>query len=277
MKNNSINDVSLYIDKYYITEVDTFEDSIYCHHAMMREGIIIEHSHKKDQFLYTEGGIVFLRTEDKSYFLPARHYIWIPAGVKHSIHPSSPDVVMRNLYFPKFTNDTTFYDKINIYPVNDFLIEFIMFTNRWTGNILPSEDSKYSIAKAFKLILPEVSQTELPLALPYPKNPKLIDIIKFLESKLDENVSFKELAKKFDISERTLARLFQRELNMSFIQYYTILRMLTALKLLLDEKLSVNETAMRVGYSSLPTFSNTFYKIIGIRPSEYIKNKNLLL
>lgn len=277
MKSNSINDPSLYIDKYYITEVDTYEDSIYCHHAMMREGIIIEHSHKKGQFLYTEGGIVFLRTEKKSYFLPARHYIWIPPGVRHSIHPSSPDVVMRNLYFPTFSTDTDFYDKVNIYPVNDFLVEFIMFTNRWTGNILPTEGSKYTIAKAFKLILPEVSQTELPLALPYPKNRKLIDIIEFLESRLDENVSFKELAKKFDISERTLARLFQRELNMSFIQYYTILRMLTALKLLLDEKLSVNETAMRVGYSSLPTFSNTFYKIIGIRPSEYIKNKNLLL
>ncbi|WP_373564807.1 hypothetical protein [Sphingobacterium sp. E70] len=33
--------------------------------------------------------------------MPARHYLWIPAGVKHSIHPSTPEVVMRNLYFPK--------------------------------------------------------------------------------------------------------------------------------------------------------------------------------
>lgn len=277
MKHDQTIDPKLYIDKYYITEVDTSPDSIYCHHAMIREGTITEHSHKKGQFLYTEGGIVFLKTSDKSYFLPARHYIWIPAGVKHSIHPSSPEVVMRNLYFPKFDTDTDFYDKVNIYPVSDFLIEFLMFTNRWTGNILPAEEHKYAIAKAFKLILPEVSHTELPLALPYPKHQKLIDIIKYLDSKLEENVSFKDLAAKFDLSERTLARLFQRELNMSFIQYYTILRMLTALKLLLDEKVSVNEAAMRVGYSSLPTFSNTFNKIIGVRPSEYIKNKNLLL
>ncbi|WP_270088304.1 helix-turn-helix transcriptional regulator [Sphingobacterium sp. SYP-B4668] len=266
-----------YVDRYYMTEVDAFEDSIYCHHKVMGEKFIAEHVHQKGQFLYTEGGVVFLKTDNKSFFLPARHYIWIPGGVRHSIHPSSPEVIMRNLYFPKFETDTVFFDKVNIYPVNDLLIELIMFTNRWNGNIFPVEEPKYSIAKAFKLLLPELSQTELPLALPYPNHQKLKDIITYLDSRIEENVGFKEIAKQFDISERTLARLFQKELNMSFIQYYTILRMLKALKLLLDDKLSVNEVALKVGYSSLPTFSNTFNKIVGVRPSEYVKHKNHLL
>ena len=266
-----------YVNKYYMTEVDVFADSIYCHHALMGESYIIEHAHVKGQFLYTEGGVVFLKTLDKSYFLPARHYIWIPSGVRHSIHPSSPNVIMRNLYFPRFETDTDFFDKINIYPVNDLLIELIMFTNRWNGNILPSDDPSYTIAKAFKLILPELSQSELPLALPYPQQARLKNIVSYLEEHIAESVSLKTLAEKFDISERSLARLFQKELNMSFIQYYTILRMLTALKLLLDEQLSVNEVALKVGYSSLPTFSNTFYKIIGVRPSDYVKKQNTLL
>lgn len=266
-----------YVSKYYMTEVDAFAESIYCHHAMMGEEIIKEHKHAKGQFLYTEGGVVFLKTIDKSYFLPARHYIWIPAGIKHSIHPSSPNVIMRNLYFPPFATDTDFFQKINIYPVNDLLIELIMFTNRWNGNIFPHDESKFSIAKAFKLLLPELSHSELPLALPYPQHDKLKKIVSYLEKNISENNNFKALAQKFDVSERTLARLFQKELNMSFIQYYTILRMLTALKLLLDQKLTVNEVALKVGYSSLPTFSNTFNKIIGIRPSDYVKTKNTLL
>jgi len=266
-----------YVNRYYMTEVDSFEDSIYCHHAIIAENHITEHCHDKDQFLYTEGGVVFIKTDEKSYFLPARHYLWIPAGVKHSIHPSTPEVVMRNLYFPKTNNDTAFYSKMGIYPVNDLLIELIMFTNRWNGNIFPVEEPKYSLATAFKLILPELSLHELPLALPYPSHPKLKDIVTYLEENIEENVSFKKLASLFNISERTLARLFQKELNMSFIQYYTILRMLTALKLLLDEKLSVNEVALKVGYNSLPTFSNTFNKVVGIRPSEYVKQKELLI
>ncbi|TJZ51534.1 AraC family transcriptional regulator [Sphingobacterium olei] len=266
-----------YVNKYYITEVDAVADSIYCHHALLGDSVITEHKHKKGQFLYTEGGVVFLKTSQKSYFLPARHYIWIPPGIKHSIHPSSPNVIMRNLYFPIFETDTDFYDKINIYPVNDLLIELIMFTNRWNGNIFPAEETKYTIAKAFKLVLPELSSSELPLALPYPQHETLKDIVAFLEANISENINFKTLASKFDVSERTLARLFQKELNMSFIQYYTILRMLTALKLLLDDKLSINEVALKVGYSSLPTFSNTFNKIIGVRPSDYVKNKNTLI
>lgn len=265
-----------YVDKYYLTDVDAFPDSIYCHHAMMGE-VIQEHSHQKGQFLYTEGGMVFLRTREKSYYLPARHYIWIPPEVEHSIHPSNPEVIMRNLYFPVFDTDTDFYNKVNIYPVNDLLIELIMFTNRWNGNIFPSEEAKFAVAKAFKLILPELSHTELPLALPYPKHPLLKEVVTFLEKKMADNLHIKAVATNFDISDRTLSRLFQRELNMTFIQYYTQLRMLTALKLLLDSGLSIHEVAIQVGYTSLPTFSNTFNKIIGVRPTEYVKNKKLLL
>ncbi|NGM62297.1 AraC family transcriptional regulator [Sphingobacterium sp. SGG-5] len=266
-----------YVDKYYMTEVDAYPDSIYCHHALMGDGYIVEHAHVKGQFLYTEGGVVYLKTSSKSYFLPARHYIWIPSGVRHSIHPSSPHVIMRNLYFPRFETDTDFFDKVNIYPVNNLLIELIMFTNRWNGNIFPSEEPNYTIAKAFKQILPELSQSELPLALPYTEHPKLSAITRFLEQHVAESVNLNILSKKFELSQRTVARLFQKEFNMSFIQYYTILRMLTALKLLLDEQLNVHDVALRVGYSSLPTFSNTFQKIIGIRPSDYVKKQNTLL
>jgi len=264
------------VDKYYMTEVDRYPNSIYCYHTGMGNHDVEQHQHQKGQFLYTEGGIVFLKTSEKSYFLPARHYIWIPGGVKHSIHPSSSNVIMRNLYFPKFDTDNSFYDKINIYPVNDLLIEMIMYTNRWSGDIHEEDEPQYTVAKAFKLILPEISTSELPLVLPYPNNPILIDIISYLEKDLSKNVTFSEIAKQFNVGERTLARIFQKEINMSFIQYYTILRMLMALKLLLDDKMSVKEVAERVGYHSLPTFSNTFFKIIGVRPSHYVKSKNYL-
>src|SRR5690606_40108768 len=74
------------------------------------------------------------------------------------------------------------------------------FPTRRSSDLEP----KYSIAKAFKLILPEVSQTELPLALPYPKHEKLKDIVSYLEHRIHENISFKMLANEFDVSERTL-------------------------------------------------------------------------
>ncbi|WP_026712900.1 cupin domain-containing protein [Flavobacterium daejeonense] len=44
----------------------------------MGELFIPTHKHQKAQLLYAEGDVVFVTTETKTYFLPARHFIWIP-------------------------------------------------------------------------------------------------------------------------------------------------------------------------------------------------------
>lgn len=263
-------------EKYYISDVDRKEDTIYCYHNQMGEKLIPSHSHKKGQFLYTEGGIVFVKTKEKSYFLPARHYMWIAPGIEHSIHPSSPEVIMRNLYFPISSLDDPFYLHTSIYPVNDLLLELMLFTTRWTGHIEPSNKSIYTIVEAIKMLLPQVSNFSLPLALPLAKDKRLKHLITYLEHNLSKDFLFNDLAINFGFSPRSLSRLFQKDLGMSFIQYLTALRMLKALQLLLEKSLTINEVAMQVGYNSLPTFSNTFQKMIGVRPSEYIKMKAVL-
>lgn len=264
------------ISNYYLTEVDKLKNTIYCMHDLMGEKDIPFHQHKKGQFLYTEGGVVHVVTSDKTFFLPARHYMWIPAGVVHSIHPSSADVVMRNLYFPVEKNEAIFYSKTAIYPINDLLLQMILFSNRYNGDIDQKHKSAYRLALALKAILPEISLYNLPLALPYPKDKRLDAMVKYMAANLQEMIAFPFLAGKFGLSERTLSRLFQSEVGMSFIQYLTIQRMMRAVQFLLEDKLSVKEVATLVGYNSIPTFSTTFYKTLGIRPSEYVKVKGVL-
>ncbi len=263
-------------EKYYITSVDRSPDSIYCHHDIMGEEFIRSHWHTKGQFLYTEGGIVFVNTGSKSFFLPARHYMWIAPETEHSIHPSSSQVVMRNLYFPIPKDDDPFYRRTAIYPVSDLLFQLMLFTQKWNGDLYPNDRSSYVVADAIRVLLPQLSQYELPLALPVPRDNRLKSIVSYLESHVSQDIHFNEVAGQFGFSPRTLSRLFQKDLSLSFIQYFTMLRMLKALQLLLEEKLSVNEVAGSVGYGSLPTFSNTFRKIIGVRPSEYVKMKGVL-
>jgi len=258
-------------EKYYISDVDLQGDTIYCYHNQMGEKLIPSHRHKKGQFLYTEGGIVFVKTKEKSYFLPARHYMWIAPGVEHSIHPSSPEVIMRNLYFPIFTTDDAFYFNTSIHPVNDLLLELMLFTTRWTGHIVPSDKTAFTVVDAIKVLLPQISSFSLPLALPLAKNKRLKNLVTYLEENMGSELLFNDLAASFGFSPRSLSRLFQKDLGMSFIQYLTALRMLKAMELLLEKSLTVNEVALTVGYNSLPTFSNTFQKMIGIRPSEYVK------
>ena len=201
--------------------------------------------------------------------------MWIPPGVEHSIHPNSEDVIMRNLYFPVEKKDPDFYDEEGIYPVNDLLLNLLLFTNRWKGNLQP-DNRNYIIAKALKVLLPEVSGTNLSLSLPIAKDSRLIKVTDYIINNLSDNITFSGLAKQFGLSTRTLHRIFVKDIGMSFIQFFTISRMLKAVELLQNKEMQISEVALAVGYNSLPTFSNTFYRILKQRPSEYASGRNIL-
>ncbi|MCW2121210.1 helix-turn-helix domain-containing protein [Flavobacterium sp. 7A] len=263
------------IDKYYITKVDAEPTSIYCHHDLMGELFVPIHKHQKAQMLYTEGDVVFVTTAAKSYFLPARHFFWLPAGVEHSIHPKSENVMIRNLYFPVMIGEDIFYSKEGIYPLNDLLLQMMLFTNRWNGD-LDVGSPNYSIANAIKAILPQICFNKLPLELPVPKDYRLLSVVDYIDQHIGESLMFPVLASMFGFSERSLLRLFQKDIGMSFIQYYKMKRILKSIELLSEKRLTVKEIAEEVGYNSVPTFSNTFYSVLGQRPSDYLNGENVL-
>ena len=262
--------------RYYLTEIDKNPNSIFCYHKEISEAYVIEHKHDKGQFLYCEGGIVYVKIGKETYYLPARHFMWIPPHAEHSIHPNTPEVIMRNLYFPISELDNAFYKKVGIYPANGLLLELLLFSNKWMGDISSEQRTDYIIAQAFKEILPQISKTSLKLALPLPTDDRLKKIVQFLEDNMDSSITMKKITAEFGFSERSLSRLFQKDLQMTFVQYFTILRMLRALKLLIDGNCSISEISVMVGYNSLPTFSNTFQKVIGVRPTDYSKRKDIL-
>ncbi|RZK30277.1 MAG: AraC family transcriptional regulator, partial [Hymenobacter sp.] len=65
------------------------------------------------------------------------------------------------------------------------------------------------------------------------------------------------------------SRLFQECLSLSFGQYLKLRRILAAMALLLETHQTISEVAYAVGYNSLASFSNTFYQLVGQRPSEF--------
>lgn len=261
-------------EKYYISKVDTFSDTVYCHHDLMGELQIPPHTHKKAQFLYVEGGVIHVQTDKQTYFLPARHFMWIPAGVEHSIYTNSENAVMRNLYFP--ANVFKQLDDLSegIYPVTDLVLELLLFTDRWPGNISP-EAPYFSVIEALRYIVAEISPKSLSHSVPLPTEERLVKIIDYMQANLGENLQYHDICNRFGYTERSLHRLFKKDMGMSFMQYFTLRRMLKAVEYLIENKLNIKEIAQMVGYSSIPTFSNTFYKVMGQRPSEYIRGCKL--
>ena len=124
--------------------------------------------------------------------------------------------------------------------------------------------------EALLLILPDLQGTSLGLRLPASRHPKVLRILNILLSDLSERVSIEQVAASAGVSTRTISRLFQKELGMSFAGFLKVARIIKALELLCLPGASVAETAYRVGYESVPSFSNSFQEIVGARPQSFL-------
>lgn len=260
----------------FLAQVDKNLNSIYCYHDIPGQSFFEQHSHYKGQLIYVEGGTINVETEDKIYFVPANHYIWIPLGMKHSTYSSSDNVMMRTLYFPMDQEELPFYNEIGTYPVHDLLLQLLLYTKDWRGNIERFNRKLYPIVQAIKVLLPDFSQNEVHLTLPKIRDEKLKEVTHYLSENIEKNIMLSDIAEKFDINERSLHRLFKKDINLSFIKFFTLVRMYKAIDYLAQRNYSISEIASKVGYSSIPTFSNTFYKVIGKRPSDYQRGTEIL-
>jgi quercetin dioxygenase-like cupin family protein len=101
--------------------VEDEDAEFYVYHVLTGNITTDIHYHSSAQLVYAEGGIVHVFTDLKHWYLPARCFMWIPAGTPHYLFSTSPKVDLYNFYFKKEENESGFFDEINIYSVMIFL------------------------------------------------------------------------------------------------------------------------------------------------------------
>lgn len=255
-----------------LPEIDKQADTVFVMHEKSERHFPF-HKHTKGQLTYIEGGLAYLSVVDKTYVIPAMHYFWIPAGVSHILRIGPSATIMRSIFF--YTNDDgadIFYSRIGIHPVNDLLAQMIKFSGRWQGHIQPG-DKSFPFLQAIKNTLPLISASVLPIVLPSTENPKLQEIIAYMEGNLAGLLSLTAVGHHFYMSERSLSRLFHSKLGVSYLQYVKTLRMAKSLSLITQNQHSLSEISYMVGYQSLSAFSNSFYQFTNFRPSDFINRQ----
>jgi AraC-like DNA-binding protein len=254
----------------FLTRIDEQPSSTYVVHERLEHKLPF-HRHEKGQMTYIEGGIAYLNTQDKAYFIPGRHYIWIPAGLDHFVQHKNPALIVRNIYFCHDPDSSEpFYNKLGIYPANNLLLEMLQFTEPWKGNIAPGS-KQYQFLSTLKDILPQISKHPLPIVLPTSDDERMQPIIEYLHTHLSDPLTLLGVADKFGMSVRTLSRLFQSAMDISFLQYLKLCRAIRAMELLLQTNKTISEIAYETGYTSISAFSNTFYQLVHVRPSDFKK------
>lgn len=253
----------------FFSAVDDHPDSVYLMH-LQNEYSLPGHLHAKGQLIYIEGGVAFIHLTNRTLVIPARHYVWIPKGMMHHItmHKS---VQIVSMYFYSDDDDShPFFNKGGIYPINTLLTQMLRYCRRWEGNVFPGDQGFYFLA-GLKSILPEISIKALPIVLPTTDNERMIPVLAYIGNHLYEDLTLSILSRDMGFSERTLSRLFRSTMHISFLQYYKLLRMIRAIEMMLQTNKSISEIAYTIGYNSVSAFSNIFFQLTNVRPSEFVK------
>lgn len=136
--------------------------------------------------------------------------------------------------------------------------------------------SKISTTQKEEIIIP--APTDKTINVPEKHIRYIIDQLEEFEKNqkyLDPNISAQSLADDIKTNVKYLSLVINHYKNKPFISYLNELRVTYAIKELKENitlrKFTIKAIANETGYNSAETFSNAFYKQIGIKPSYYIK------
>ena len=227
--------------------------------------VIPSHFHDRDQLVYASRGVMTVRTGDGTWVVPTHRAVWIPAAIPHTITMSGA-VAMRTLYLKPRLAKTLPRDccVVNVSPL---LKELILHACTFAG-------LRKSIKAQGHLIDVMLDQlraiSTVPLQLPNPSDPRAVRIAEVLIAKPDDPRTLAQICKAGGASKRTVERLFQEDVGMSFGKWRQQLRLMHALRLL-GEGAKVTHAALEAGYSTPSAFISMFRKTLGTTPALYFR------
>jgi len=173
---------------------------------------------------------------------------------------------MRTLY-PKSRLATTLPRGCSVVQVSPLLKELILH-----ACTLASLDKK--IPWQGHLVQVIVHQLEairvVPLQLPNPSDPRAFRVATMLLENPGDRRALRALCKAAGTSKRTVERLFQDDIGMTFGKWRQQLRLMQAMRLL-AEGAKVTHAALDSGYSTPSAFISMFRKTLGTTPTLYFK------
>ncbi len=224
------------------------------------------HSHEVHQIEYALHGLVEVETDSAHYLLPPQQAAWIPVGLEHQA-VMNPDVkTVAVMFDPALIPDSG--GRARIIAVSPLIREMMIYALRWPIERAVGDDESDNFFRTLAALVAEALDHEAPLSLPTSDHPIVAAAMAYTKEHLD-SVTADQVSRAVAVSERTLRRLFQNTLGLSWRTYLLHARMLRAMALLAAPGQSVQETSTAVGFDSLSSFTRAFTLFCGETPSSY--------
>jgi len=221
------------------------------------------HSHPWGQLNYASHGVMQLDVGGQHFLSPPQYAVWVPPGVEHGCY-NREAIVYRSLYVSAELSRQLPAAPCTL-QIGDIL-KAILSDFAVRGVNIPESVADRRLAQVVLDQLQASPRHED--YLPFAQSALLGELLAALQAEPGDNRSLADWARQVHSTERTLARMCQRELGMSFGEWRQRLRFLAAIEAL-EAGRGVQEIAFDLGYSSASAFIAMFRRQAGTTPEQY--------
>lgn len=221
------------------------------------------HSHPWGQLNRISLGLIELDLGDRLLAAPAEFLIWVPAGVRHSA--SVRQAMRYTSVYVGAEAAARLPGQPCLIPQTPLLRALLEdFCQRGVTVIHDQWDRLQAELLLERLVRAGHQDSYLPDS----RHRQLAPILAAIRANPADNTTLAQWAQRVYGTERTLARHFQLELGMSFIQWRKRVRLLRALAWLREGR-PVQDIAADLGYGTASAFIAMFNKQLGYSPERY--------
>lgn len=230
------------------------------------DGFVIEpHCHPRAQLTWAARGVMTVTAVRGTWVVPPNRALWIPAGTEHAIRMSGP-VAMRAIYIDRIVAKAV-TEECKVILVSPLLRALML--ELVAAPLDYDEAGRFGHVAA--LFLDEIRALDAqPLHIPLPQDKRLRRVCEALLRDPGRRDTLDQWSLTAGASSRTLARLFERETGMRFVDWRHQVRLADALVRLAQGQ-DVAVIARAVGYEGASAFTAMFRHTLGKTPRDYFR------
>lgn len=224
------------------------------------------HHHPWGQVTYAVEGVMRVTANNSSWIVPPQRAIWIAPDVVHAVTVLEP-TRLRPLCV--HAGRSPFAGEVcKVVEVSSLLRELIAALEQHDRQEGPARERMLG-----ELILDELPRCAVrPIRVPLPADKRLKALCDALIDDPGAELTLRQWAGRVGASERTLARLFEREVGMGFAQWRQQVRLAHAAPMI-ARGVPLSQVAAELGYASQSAFSAMFRKTFGSSPSVFFERR----
>lgn len=223
-----------------------------------------EHGHAWGEFIYAFNGVMEVNIDQINYITPPPYGVWLPPNTQHSGLNRTP-VSHATLYIHQ-SLCSALPQQAGILLTSPLVSAILQHIKQH-----PMQASEPEYLRLLQVLLDQLQHAELIGSyLPHTNHAALKQVLDFLHAHPADHSTLEALARRINMTERTLARLSQKELAMSLNEWRQRLKVMKAMTMLNEGK-TVESIALDLGYANASAFINMFKRWMMRTPDQFRK------